>query len=241
MAGYPPQVLDEIRARVDIVELVGQFVTLKRAGENWKGLCPFHTEKTPSFTVNPKRKASSTASAAAPAATPSASSCARTPRLPRGRARPGRADRRRAARPSAPGEPEATGKLEALRRVMALAAELLHPMRSGRPGGAKARALSRERAASTPRSRSASGWAMRPRAGTRSWAIMAEQGVGRRAARPGRPRAAAPERARASTTASAAGCSSPSAMSRAASWPSAAARWPARSPSTSTPPRPRST
>ncbi|MEK6666446.1 MAG: DNA primase, partial [candidate division NC10 bacterium] len=44
-----------IRARVDIVDLVGQFVNLKRAGENWKGLCPFHAEKTPSFMVHPKK------------------------------------------------------------------------------------------------------------------------------------------------------------------------------------------
>ncbi|HMB35565.1 MAG TPA: DNA primase, partial [Methylomirabilota bacterium] len=49
------QILDEIRSRADIVEIVGQFVNLKRAGEHWKGLCPFHSEKTPSFTVNPKR------------------------------------------------------------------------------------------------------------------------------------------------------------------------------------------
>lgn len=55
MAGFGAEVLDEIRARIDIVELVGQFVNLKRAGENWKGLCPFHNERTPSFTVNPKR------------------------------------------------------------------------------------------------------------------------------------------------------------------------------------------
>ena len=54
-AGFSSQILDEIRSRVDMVELVGQSVNLKRAGENWKGLCPFHTEKTPSFTVNPKR------------------------------------------------------------------------------------------------------------------------------------------------------------------------------------------
>ena len=53
--GFSSQILDEIRSRVDMVELVGQSVNLKRAGENWKGLCPFHTEKTPSFTVNPKR------------------------------------------------------------------------------------------------------------------------------------------------------------------------------------------
>ena len=50
----PPEVLDEIRGRVDLVDLIGAVVPLKRAGERWKGLCPFHPEKTPSFTVNPK-------------------------------------------------------------------------------------------------------------------------------------------------------------------------------------------
>ncbi|MBI2528570.1 MAG: DNA primase [Candidatus Rokubacteria bacterium] len=53
--GFSPPLLEEIRSRVDMVELVGQFVNLKRAGENWKALCPFHTEKTPSFTVHPKK------------------------------------------------------------------------------------------------------------------------------------------------------------------------------------------
>jgi DNA primase len=51
----PPEVRDEIRARVDLVDLIGAVVPLKRAGERWKGLCPFHQEKTPSFTVNPQR------------------------------------------------------------------------------------------------------------------------------------------------------------------------------------------
>src|SRR5258706_106742 len=55
MAGYSPGVLDEVRAAVDIVDLVGRFVNLKKAGVNWKGLCPFHAEKTPSFTVNPSK------------------------------------------------------------------------------------------------------------------------------------------------------------------------------------------
>jgi DNA primase len=50
----PPDVLDEIRARVDRFDLISAAVPLKRAGERWKGLCPFHQEKTPSFTVNPK-------------------------------------------------------------------------------------------------------------------------------------------------------------------------------------------
>ncbi len=55
MAGYSPALLDEIRTSVDIVDLVGRFVNLKKAGVNWKGLCPFHAEKTPSFMVNPRK------------------------------------------------------------------------------------------------------------------------------------------------------------------------------------------
>jgi DNA primase len=55
MASYSTAVLDEIRAGVDIVDLVGRFVNLRKAGVNWKGLCPFHSEKTPSFMVNPKK------------------------------------------------------------------------------------------------------------------------------------------------------------------------------------------
>jgi DNA primase len=55
MAGYSPALLDEIRTGVDIVDLVGRFVNLKKAGVNWKGLCPFHAEKTPSFMVNPRK------------------------------------------------------------------------------------------------------------------------------------------------------------------------------------------
>lgn len=55
MASYSQAVLDDIRAAVDIVDLVNRFVNLKKAGANWKGLCPFHAEKTPSFMVNPKK------------------------------------------------------------------------------------------------------------------------------------------------------------------------------------------
>ncbi len=45
--------IDEVRARIDIVSLIEPYVTLKRAGRVFKGLCPFHQEKTPSFTVDP--------------------------------------------------------------------------------------------------------------------------------------------------------------------------------------------
>lgn len=55
MAAYAPGLLDEIRSAVDIVDLVGRYVNLKKAGANWKGLCPFHAEKTPSFMVNPAK------------------------------------------------------------------------------------------------------------------------------------------------------------------------------------------
>jgi DNA primase len=47
---------EEIKRAVDIVELIGQFVQLKRAGQNFLGLCPFHSEKDPSFTVSPAKQ-----------------------------------------------------------------------------------------------------------------------------------------------------------------------------------------
>ena len=53
---FTDSTLDEIRARIDIVELIGARVTLKRSGGTFKGCCPFHREKTPSFHVNPTRQ-----------------------------------------------------------------------------------------------------------------------------------------------------------------------------------------
>ncbi len=46
---------EEIKARLTIEEVIGSYVPLKKMGRVYKGLCPFHTEKTPSFTVNPER------------------------------------------------------------------------------------------------------------------------------------------------------------------------------------------
>jgi len=55
VAGHiPAQLIDEIRDRVDIAELISEYVPLSRSGKNLKGLCPFHSEKTPSFMVNPE-------------------------------------------------------------------------------------------------------------------------------------------------------------------------------------------
>ncbi len=57
MAGrFTDQTLEEIRQRIDIVELIGARLTLKRSGSTFKARCPFHNEKTPSFTVNPLRR-----------------------------------------------------------------------------------------------------------------------------------------------------------------------------------------
>lgn len=52
--GKYTNLVDEIKTRCNIVDLVGQYVRLKRTGGSYKGLCPFHTEKTPSFNVNEK-------------------------------------------------------------------------------------------------------------------------------------------------------------------------------------------
>ncbi|MBP7341925.1 MAG: DNA primase [Smithellaceae bacterium] len=48
--------IEEIKSRVDIVELASEYLTLRKAGRNYVGLCPFHQEKTPSFTVNREKQ-----------------------------------------------------------------------------------------------------------------------------------------------------------------------------------------
>ncbi len=50
------ELISEIRNRVSIVKIIGDYVTLRRSGRNWVGLCPFHNEKTPSFSVNDERQ-----------------------------------------------------------------------------------------------------------------------------------------------------------------------------------------
>ena len=52
MARFPPGFIDDLKAQADIVQVIQDAVPLKQAGGTFKGLCPFHREKTPSFNVN---------------------------------------------------------------------------------------------------------------------------------------------------------------------------------------------
>ncbi len=50
------QELEQLRSRVDIVQVIGERIPLKKSGANFKGLCPFHAEKSPSFMVHPEKQ-----------------------------------------------------------------------------------------------------------------------------------------------------------------------------------------
>ncbi len=56
MGSIPNETIEQIAAANDVVEVIGSYFPLKRAGANYKALCPFHQEKTPSFTVSPARQ-----------------------------------------------------------------------------------------------------------------------------------------------------------------------------------------
>ena len=55
MGKVPPETIQQILDATDIVELISSYIQLQRAGANYKAVCPFHVEKSPSFNVNPQR------------------------------------------------------------------------------------------------------------------------------------------------------------------------------------------
>ena len=173
--GFTQQHLDEIRSRVDIVEIVGQVVKLKRAGENWKGLCPFHTEKTPSFTVNPKRNIYHCFGCGAGG--DAFSFLMRQDRVAFPEAVRALAERAGVTLPDAGARaPEVDGKLEALRRVMTLAAEFYSASLWER-GGEKARAYLEQRGVD-PEVARRFGLGYAPESWNALLSVMARQGIG---------------------------------------------------------------
>jgi DNA primase len=56
MPRIPDEIIDEVRQATDIVAVIGQHLPLRKAGQNYRALCPFHQEKTPSFNVNPQKQ-----------------------------------------------------------------------------------------------------------------------------------------------------------------------------------------
>ncbi len=51
-----PSTIQQILSRIDIIDIISSFVKLKKRGANYLGLCPFHNEKSPSFTVSPSKE-----------------------------------------------------------------------------------------------------------------------------------------------------------------------------------------
>ena len=56
MLRYSDEIIEEIRQNNDVVDIISQYVHLTRKGRNYFGLCPFHNEKSPSFSVSPDRQ-----------------------------------------------------------------------------------------------------------------------------------------------------------------------------------------
>ncbi len=53
---YPDEIIEEVRIRNDIIGVIGSYINLKKSGNNYLGLCPFHNEKTPSFSVSQSKQ-----------------------------------------------------------------------------------------------------------------------------------------------------------------------------------------
>ena len=56
MGFIPDEIIEAVRLRSNIIEVVSRYVQLKKTGKNYTGICPFHRERTPSFTVTPEKQ-----------------------------------------------------------------------------------------------------------------------------------------------------------------------------------------
>lgn len=56
MVRYSDELIEDIKSKNDIIDIISQYVVLKRSGRSYFGLCPFHNEKSPSFSVSPDKQ-----------------------------------------------------------------------------------------------------------------------------------------------------------------------------------------
>ena len=221
---FPPGLLDEIRARLPVSEVVGKRVRLQKAGREWKGLSPFNAEKSPSFFVNDQKGFYHDFSSGKHGDIFAFRHGDGGPAVPRGGGTAGRARRGRPAQALARRPRSRSGRPRRSARRWRWPPRFFQAELKGGRGG-QARAYLDGRGLTLRRRGRISASATRRPSAIALRDHLAGKGVPRRGDDRGRPAGARPRTSPFPTTGSATASCSRSATARAGRSPSAAARW----------------